>query len=141
MRHFVICGLLLTAALGSMPAIEPDSSPVFTGVPGVAGQGFEAAWLGEILAPSGQLRVFVRLFEEDGRLTGSLDSLDEHVKNLEIQSALAFGSQIRFELAQPAATFEGHLNPEGSQLVGKWKQDGKESWLILRRLEGHPGKR
>ncbi len=141
MRHFLICGLLWTAALGSLPAIELDSPPIFTGMPGLPGRGFEAAWLGELWAPAGKLRVFVRLFEEDGRLTGSMDSLDEHVKNLEIQSALAFGTQIRFELAHPAATFEGRLNPEGSELVGKWKQDGKESWLILRRLEGHPGKR
>jgi hypothetical protein len=141
MRDVLISGLLLTASIGSLPAIEPDSPPVFTGLPGVPGDGFEAAWLGELWAPGGKLRVFVRLFETDGRLTGSLDSLDEHVKDLEIQSASAFGPQIRFELSQPAATFEGHLNSDGSELVGKWKQDGKESWLILRRLGGHPGKR
>ena len=141
MRHILIAGLLLTAAFGSLRAIEPDSPPVFTGMPGVAGNGFEAAWLGELWAPSGKLRVFVRLFETDGRLTGSLDSLDERVKGLEIQSALAFGPQLRFELSQPKATFEGRLNAEGSELTGRWKQDGKESWLLLRRLEGHPGKR
>ena len=114
---------------------------MFTGLPGVPGEGFEAAWLGELWAPAGKLRVFVRLFEADGRLTGSLDSLDEGVKDIEIQSALAFGPQLRFELSQPRATFEGRLNDEGSELTGRWKQDGEESWLVLRRLEGHPAKR
>jgi hypothetical protein len=110
-------------------------------MPGLPGGGFEAAWLGELWGPSGKLRVFVRLFETDGRLTGSMDSSDQRVKNMEIQSALAFGPQLRFELSQPKATFEGRLNPEGSELTGRWKQDGEESWLVLRRLEGHPGKR
>ncbi|MDA0205356.1 MAG: hypothetical protein O2795_08420 [Acidobacteria bacterium] len=141
MRHILIAGLLFSAALGSLQAIEPDSPPIFTGMPGVPGNGFEAAWLGELWAPSGKLRVFVRLFEADGRLTGSMDSLDERVKNMEIQSALTFGPQLRFELSRPEATFEGQLNAEGSELTGRWKQDGKESWLVLRRLEGHPGKR
>jgi hypothetical protein len=141
MRYFLICVLLLTAALGSLPAIEPDSPPIFTGMPGVPGQGFEAAWLGELWAPEGKRRVFVRLFDTDGGLTGSMDSLDERVKNLEIQAALAFGRQLRFELAQPKATFEGQMNAEGSELTGRWKQDGKECWLVLRRLSGHPGKR
>ena len=110
-------------------------------MPGVPGKGFEAAWLGELWAPSGKLRVFVRLFETDGRLTGSMDSLDERVKNMEIQSALTVGPQVRFELSRPKATFDGQLNAEGSELTGRWKQDGKDSWLVLRRLEGHPGKR
>ena len=141
MRPVLIAGLLFIAAFGSLRAIEPDSPPVFTGLPGVPGEGFEAAWLGELWAPAGKLRVFVRLFEADGRLTGSLDSLDEGVKDIEIQSALAFGPQLRFELSQPRATFEGRLNDEGSELTGRWKQDGEESWLVLRRLEGHPAKR
>ena len=141
MRQILIVGLLLTAAVGSLPAIEPDSPPVFTGMPGVPGHGFEAAWLGELWAPAGKLRVFVRLFEKDGRLTGSLDSLDEYVKNIEIYSAFAFGDQLHFELSQPKADFEGRLNSDGSELTGRWRQDGEESWLVLRRLEGHPGKR
>ena len=141
MRSVLIAGLLLIAASGSLRAIETDSPPVFTGLPGVPGEGFEAAWLGDLWAPAGKLRVFVRLFETDGRLTGSLDSLDEGVKDIEIQSALAFGPQLRFELSQPRATFEGRLNEEGSELTGRWKQDGEESWLVLRRLEGHPAKR
>lgn len=141
MRHFLICGLLFTATLGPLQAIEPDSPPIFTGTPGVPGEGFEAAWLGELWAPEGKLRLFVRLFETDGRLTGSMDSLDEYVRNLEIHSALAFGKQLRFELAQPKATFEGQMNADGSELTGRWKQDGKESWLVLRRLAGHPAKR
>lgn len=141
MRHFLICGLLLTAALSSLPAIEPDSPPQFTGTPGVPGQGFEAAWLGEIWAHEGKVRVFVRLFEEDGRLTGSMDSLDEHVRNLEIHSALGFGKHLQFELSRPTASFQGQMNADGSELSGRWKQDGQESWLVLRRLSGHPGKR
>ena len=141
MRPVLIAGLLFIAAFGSLRAIETDSPPVFTGLPGVPGEGFEAAWLGDLWAPAGKLRVFVRLFETDGRLTGSLDSLDEGVKDIEIQSALAFGPQLRFELSQPRATFEGRLNDEGSELTGRWKQDGEESWLVLRRLEGHPAKR
>jgi hypothetical protein len=141
MRQFLIAGLLFVAALEPLQAIDPDSPPIFEGAPGVPGQGFEAAWLGELWAPEGSLRVFVRLFETDGRLTGSIDSLDEHVRNLEIQSALAFGQQLQFELSQPRASFQGGLNADGSELSGRWKQDGHESWLVLRRLSGHPGKR
>lgn len=141
MRFTVICGLLLTASLGSLSAVEPNSPPIFIGTPGVPGQGFEAAWLGELWGPGGKMRVFVRLFQTDDGLTGSIDSLDEHVKNLEIRSTLAFGCELRFELFEPKATFEGRLNADGSELSGRWKQDGQESWLVLRRLAGHPGKR
>lgn len=141
MRLVLICGLLWTAALGVLPAVEPDSPPVFTGLPGVPGEGFEAAWLGELWAPAGKMRVFVRLFQADDGLTGSMDSLDEHVKNLEIRSALSFGRELQFELSEPRATFQGRLNADGSELTGRWMQDGQESWLVLRRLSGHPGKR
>lgn len=142
MRHLlIVAGLLLTACLSPGTAIEPDSPPAPRGAPGVPGQGFAAAWLGELWAPEGKLRVFVRLFETDGRLTGSIDSLDEHVRNLEVQTALALGRQLQFELSHPKATFHGELNADGSELTGRWKQDGKESWLVLQRLSGHPGKR
>lgn len=142
MRHLLtVAGLMMSAALGLLPAIEPDAPPAFTGAPGVPGQGFEAAWLGELWAPEGKLRIFVRLFETDGRLTGSIDSLDEHVRNLKVQTALALGRQLQFELSHPKATFHGELNADGSELTGRWKQDGIESWLVLQRLTGHPAKR
>jgi hypothetical protein len=141
MRLGLICGLLWTAALGSLPAVEPTSPPAFTDMPGVPGDGFEAAWAGELWTPAGKMRVFVRLFETGGTLTGSMDSLDEHVKNLEIRSALSFGRELQFDLSEPRATFQGRLNADGSELSGRWKQDGQESYLLLRRLSGHPGKR
>lgn len=142
MRFVFICGLLLGAGLGSLPAVEPDPQPTFTDMPGVPGQGFKAAWLGELWTPAGKMRVFVRLFQSDaGVLTGSMDSLDENVRNIELHSTLAFGRRLQFEISQPRATFEGSLNADGSELSGRWKQDGKESWLVLRRLAGKPGKR
>jgi hypothetical protein len=134
----IVAGLVLTAALVPLRAVEPYSTPALGGTPG---QGFDAAWLGEIWGPAGKLRVFVRLFEDDGRLTGSMDSLDERIRNLEIRSALAFGRQLQFELVPPKATFDGELNADGSELTGLWKQDGHESWVVLRRLAGRPGKR
>jgi hypothetical protein len=58
MRHILIAGLLFTAALGSLRAIEPDSSPVLACMPGVPSDGFEAAGLGELWLPSGKLYIF-----------------------------------------------------------------------------------
>ena len=138
MRRVLVWALLGILALSPLAAVEPDEPSVLIGVPG---QGFEAAWLGELWAPSGKMRVFVRLFDTKGALSGSIDSLDERVRNLEIHSALAFGKTLQFELSRPRAIFHGQMSADGAEIIGRWMQDGQESVLVLRRLVGHPGKR
>lgn len=52
----------------------------------------------------------------------------------ELLQATVDGIQLHLQLVAPDASFEGAINPEGAQIIGRWKQDGEESWLLFRRL-------
>ena len=93
--------------------------------------GFEGTWLAEIVAPGNHKRVLLEIFGEDAPLTASANNSTASSEKLH---ASADGIQLRLELDAPAASFEGAMHPEGSQIIGKWSQDGDDCWVVFRRL-------
>ena len=86
--------------------------------------------MAEIVAPGNHKRVLLEIFGDDARLAGSVQQRG----GSDILQATADGMQLRLQLDVPPATFEGAMQPEGSQIVGKWTQDGDDCWLVFRRL-------
>lgn len=93
--------------------------------------GFEGTWLAEIVVPGNHKRVLLEIFGEDAPLAAPVRTSKASSEKLQ---ASADGIQLRLELDAPAASFEGAMHPEGSQIIGKWSQDGDDCWVVFRRL-------
>jgi len=126
MRQVLATVILLSAAAVPAQAIKiaPRSLPSVARH-SVRNQGFEGTWLAEIVAPGNHVRVVLRIFGNDALLSDAA--------SVEALQATADGTQLLLELSDPPATFEGTLQPEGSQIVGKWTQDGDPCWVVFRR--------
>jgi hypothetical protein len=79
-----------------------------------------------MVAPGNHARVVLEIYGDAAAAPG--------MEGRELLQATVDGIQLHLQLAAPAASFDGAINPEGAQIVGRWKQDGEESWLIFRRL-------
>jgi hypothetical protein len=124
MRPLLATVILLSAAAVPGQSFVPTSrttSP--TARHSVRQQRFEGTWLAEIVSHG--------IFGDDARLAGSVQ---DNEAGSEILQATADGMQLRLQLDAPPASFEGAMHPEGSQIVGKWTQDGDDCWLVFRRL-------
>ena len=107
---------------------------------GVEGDGLGGFWLGRLEAGATRLRLLFRIkADESGTLTGTLDSLDQGATGLKIAEILVEEQKVRFKLNSPAASFEGTLSEDGSEIVGKWMQSGRSIPLTIKRQEADPG--
>jgi hypothetical protein len=64
------------------------------------------------------------------RNTTSVDSADEGVTALPVDSIEVNGTTLRFEIKSIAGVYEGKIAPDGSRITGAWSQDGGV-WLLV----------
>src|SRR5262245_5859226 len=82
-------------------------------------------WLGTIKAGAVELRQGVTIkLEADGRLTGTIASLDQDAKAYPLDTVELKDGNVRFELKISKAAFEGKLSADKKEIVGKWLQSG-----------------
>lgn len=126
MRQLLATVVLLSAAAVPGQAFFPAPRPAPASARySVREPGFEGTWIAEMVAPGNHARVVLEIY-------GDAASAEMHRE--EMLQATVDGIQLHLQLAAPAASFDGAINPEGAHIVGRWKQDGEESWLIFRRL-------
>jgi hypothetical protein len=126
MRQLLATVVLLSAAAVPGQAFVPTarSGPQQARY-SVREPGFEGTWMAEMVAPGNHARVLLEIYGDAVAAAGAAEELLE---------ATADGIQLHLQLVAPDASFDGAINPEGAQIIGRWKQDGEESWLIFRRL-------
>lgn len=123
--------LIATVVLLSAAAVPGQAFPVATrpAAPqarySVREPGFEGTWIAEMVAPGNHARVVLEIYGDAAAAAGILGE--------DMLQATVNGIQLHLELSAPAASFDGAINPEGAHIVGRWKQDGEESWLVFRR--------
>lgn len=125
MRQLIATVVLLSAAAVPGQAFLLAARPAATQARySVREPGFEGTWVAEMVAPGNHARVVLEIYG---------DAAAAEMQSEEILQATVDGIQLHFELSAPAASFDGAINPEGAQIVGRWKQDGEESWLVFSR--------
>jgi pimeloyl-ACP methyl ester carboxylesterase len=77
----------------------------------------------------------------DGRLRARLDSPDQGVAGLPVDSVTLKGRTLRFGLKRPRCRFRGELGEGGDEIVGEWTQGGQKFPLVLRRTDSADGPR
>jgi hypothetical protein len=90
----------------------------------------EQVWQGVLDVGSAKLRLALRLTQSvDGKLTGKLDSPDQQVTGIPIDTISLQEQTLRFEMNLLAASYEGKLNAAGAEITGEWRQQGR-SWPL-----------
>jgi hypothetical protein len=62
--------------------------------------------------------------------TANVDSADEGVTALPVDSIEAAGGKLKFEIKSIAGVYEGAIDPDGSRITGTWRQDGG-AWPLI----------
>lgn len=94
----------------------------------------EGTWQGAV--EDGQLRHRLQLHighDDQGRLTASLDSLDQGVSGLPAVNLTEKGSALHLEIPVASGTYDGTLNAAKNVLTGTWTQNGEQHALSFRR--------
>jgi len=88
--------------------------------PGVAGN-----WRGALDVGAFKLRLVLKISKSaDGKLTATVDSLDQNAKDLVVDSITLQDGALNFEMKAINASYAGTLSKDGSQLNGKFTQGG-----------------
>jgi pimeloyl-ACP methyl ester carboxylesterase len=96
-------------------------------------------WQGALELPTGaRLRLVVKLREEGGALTGTMDSVDQGARDLPIDSVQLENRRLLFTMSAIGGRYEGELAASGDELVGTWSQGVNSLPLTLRRDSNLP---
>jgi uncharacterized protein len=101
---------------------------------GLPGQGMEGYWQGT-LDVGGSLRLVLKVRKaSDESLTAQIDSPDQRITDMLVDSIALKDKSLRFELKRLRASYEGRLSQDGSEITGHWEQQGNQLPLTFRRL-------
>jgi hypothetical protein len=101
---------------------------------GLPGQGIEGYWQGTVEAGS-SLRLVLKIRKgADESLTAQVDSPDQSITDMLVDSITLKDKSLRFEMKRLKASYEGTLSQDGSEISGQWEQQGIQLPLTFKRL-------
>jgi pimeloyl-ACP methyl ester carboxylesterase len=101
---------------------------------GAAPTGVEGEWSGALNVGPIELRLVLHLSRSaDGRLTGTLDSLDQSAPGIPLSKVTQSGRSLAIEVKAVHAAYEGRLSEDGSEISGTFHQSGQDLPLTFRR--------
>ncbi len=102
---------------------------------GMPGQGLEGYWQGNIEV-NVTLRVVLKVKKSaDGSFAASIDSPDQGVEDLTVDTITFKDGTLHFEINRISASFEGKVNADGAEISGEWQQGGASLPLVFKRLD------
>lgn len=97
----------------------------------------EGNWLGVLDTGSGvKLRIVLKITKTDDDYTAKLDSPDNGLKDLPIDSITKNDKTVSFSAAKFVVSYEGTLNEKNDEIIGTIKQGSASSPLNLKRFVG-----
>ncbi len=80
-------------------------------------------WTGALLAEGGSLRLALHVKADSaGKLSVTLDSLDQHAMGLAGSNAVLKGDSFSFEVPSVSGTYKGIVGDDGNSINGTWSQ-------------------
>jgi len=99
----------------------------------------EGAWLGTLEAGAVKLHLTLHVNRaRDGKLTASLDSVDQGAMGIPATRVTLNGGAVVLEWESIRASFAGALSPDGSALTGQFRQAGMTLPLTFHHAEKAP---
>ena len=97
-------------------------------------QVLEGVWEGTLDANGTQLRLRFNFTKNgDGSITGTLDSVDQGVNGLPINTISRTGDAVKMDVKAIGGTYEGTLDKDASTIKGTWSQGGGSLPLTMQR--------
>ena len=90
-------------------------------------------WYGELATPDGGMRIVLHLWPVQEKVEGTIDSVDDDMYGMRVDTAKIDGRSVRFEIAGIGGVYEGKVDESGKAVEGTWTQDGKPLSLSFRR--------
>lgn len=109
-----ICTLLLAAAAANWAA-EP-----------IVGD-----WAGTLKPGNAELRLVLHVKSADGKLSATMDSLDQGVKGIPVDTITFADQTLTFDMNQISGHYEGKLDAGKKKISGTWAQAGQSFPLDL----------
>jgi serine-type D-Ala-D-Ala carboxypeptidase/endopeptidase len=95
-------------------------------------------WSGALQAGGSSLRLALHVTaDSSGKLTVTLDSLDQNAMGLQGSDAVLKGNTLSFEIPSVSGTYTGTLDGDGKNIRGMWSQ-GVPLPLVFTRQNGGP---
>jgi putative intracellular protease/amidase len=92
-------------------------------------------WQGKIVSKEGVFQLAVHIWpEKDGKLAGTLDSVDEQIGGLKLDPIAFQGPDLHFTVPAVDGTYQAKLNSHESAIEGTWTQHGTSAPLVLERV-------
>jgi hypothetical protein len=96
-------------------------------------------WKGELEVQGMTLRLALKIARAaDGTYSGTMDSLDQGVRDLPITTLAFKSSTVKLEWKLLNASFEGTMNKDATQMSGNWTQGGRTFPLVFERTDQPP---
>jgi pimeloyl-ACP methyl ester carboxylesterase len=100
-----------------------------------AASGVEGNWQGALDVGAFKLRLVLKISKSaDGKLTATVDSLDQNAKDLVVDTISLQDGTLNFEMKALGASYVGTLSKDASQLTGKFTQVGSVFPLDFNRV-------
>jgi hypothetical protein len=91
-------------------------------------------WEGSLQTPGRALRILFHFRNQtDGTVAATIDTPDSGATALPLNNVKQTGQKVEVGIRVAHATFEGVLNPEGTELAGRFSHDGNSVPLTLRK--------
>ena len=97
--------------------------------PNVAGN-----WLATLDVGGAKLRLALKIKKSGDGYAAKLDSLDQGVSDMSIDSIVLNGNKLSFSAAGLGLNYEGTLNAAGDEITGTFKQRTIELPLVFKRI-------
>jgi predicted esterase len=89
---------------------------------------------GDYLGQLGQHHLLLHIRNGmSGRLTGTLDSLDQQANGIRCGNLISSGVQLSFQVPEVQAAFKGQFSSDGNTITGTWTQGGSSPLIFTRR--------
>lgn len=98
----------------------------------------EGNWLGTLDVGGVKMRLVLKVAKTGDGFAAKLDSIDQGVKDLPIDSVKLEGRKMSFSAAQFGMSYEGTLNEKGDEISGIFKQGGGSTAFVFKRIAEIP---
>lgn len=102
----------------------------------------EGSWAGSLQAGDALLHLVLHMSKEpDGSFKATIDSLDQGVYGIAVDSLIQEGSKLSFKVSSVGATYEGSISEDHRTIDGGWTQSSISLGLVFHREAAGVGAR
>jgi uncharacterized protein len=126
---YSLLSLLFVVTISLVCLVPAVNGSVTATIPPAASQqatpGIEGNWQGTLDVGPAKLRLILKISKAaDGKLTATMDSLDQSANDLVVDTISFQDGTLKFEMKKLSASYEGTLNKEGNLFTGQFTQGG-----------------